>query len=86
MDKTGRRSYTRSMLFGKKRSTYILEGLTASGKEKLAKAMSAVPDISVVSIDVGRSVITVESKGDPFDSINLAAKVAGVTVRTKLRT
>jgi hypothetical protein len=72
------------MIFGKKKSTYILEGLTHANKEKFAKALSAVPEIAVISIDVGRSTITVEAKGDPVDSIGLAARVAGITVRTKL--
>ena len=72
------------MLFGKKKSTYILEGLTHTNREKFAKALSAVPEIAVISIDVGRSTITVEAKGDPADSIGLAAGVADIRVRTKI--
>jgi len=72
------------MLFGKKKFTYILDGLSASNKAMLEKAMSAVPSIKVVSISVSQSTITVEAKSEPVDSIKLAAKVAGINVRTKL--
>jgi hypothetical protein len=70
------------MLFGKaKRTSYILDGLNPGKKAVLEKALSAIKEIKVISIDVSRSTITVESKKNPIDSIRIAAKIAGTTVR-----
>jgi hypothetical protein len=74
--------HTGLMLFGRaKRTSYILDGLNPARKAVLVKAMTAIPEIKVVSIDVPRCIITVESKRDPIESIRLAAGIAGTTVR-----
>ena len=67
-----------------KRMTFILEGLTQKTKIPFQKALSASPDLKVVSIDVPRSVVVVESKMDSAVLVKMAAEIAGITVRRNI--
>ena len=64
---------------------YLIDNLDAARGDIISRGLKAISSVQGVKIDIAQGVVEVLSTQKPDEHIQIACKVAGTTLRTKIK-